>query len=566
MLSKKIIAAAFVLSGCILSSCKKDFQPDKDNHSVESRLLKDPAFAEGLLLNAYAALPNAYSLEETATDDAATNDKASSFLRMATGEWTSQFNPLTIWDHAYRQIYYLNHFLSIAHQVTYSWDERLAPTKERNQMFAERFTGEASALRAWYYFELLQRHGGIAEDGTPRGFVIVKNVISRDSDWNLPRDTYDECVKFILADIDTAVKYLPNVYANQGTDVNHNLVFGAQNKNRVTALFAKALKSRVLLHVASQPFVNDAAKWEKAANAAAALVTYHGGVNGLSSTGVNFWRNLNDKEILFRRDFQTINSWEVANFPPSLFGNGQTNPSQNLVDAFPMANGYPITAAQASYNLANPYASRDPRLKAYILYNGNDLNGKVVNTNMESPKDGLNQTIQSTRTGYYLKKLLVPTVNLNPNTMSTQQHFYTLFRYTEQYLIYAEAANEAWGPTADPNGHGFTATQLIGAIRKRGGITQPDNYLATVSTSQDDMRQLIRNERRIELSFEGFRFWDLRRWNLSMTEPVKGMSIANGQHAVINVEDRLYQPHMKFGPIPYQETLKASKVIQNSGW
>jgi hypothetical protein len=565
MQSKKIFAGLLILTGCALLSCKKDFQPDKDNHSGESRLLNDPGFAEGLLLNGYTGLLNSYSLDEAATDDAVTNDKTSSYLRMATGEWSSQFDPVSIWNQAYSRLFYLNHFLRIVDKVTYSWDDRTAPSELRNNMFIQRFTGEASALRAWYNFELLKRHGGIASDGIARGFVILKDIVTRESDWNLPRDTYDECVKFILADLDTAIKVLPDVYVNRGTDLNYNAVFGAQNKNRVTALFAKALKSRVLLHVASQPFITAADKWEKAAAAAVTLINTNGGVAGLSATGLNFWRNINDREILFRRDFQNLNSWELNNFPPSLFGNGRTNPSQNLVDAFPMANGYPISSTLSLYDPNNPYAGRDPRLKAYIIYNGNDINGRVINTNVESSKDGVNQTLQSTRTGYYLKKLMVPTVNLDPRVMSTQQHFYTIFRYTEVYLNYAEAANEAWGPDSDPNGYGYTARQVIAAIRKRGGIAQPDTYLASV-TSRESMRDLIRNERRIELSFEGFRFWDMRRWALNLTENVKGMSIASGQHSVINVEDRLYKPFMKYGPIPYQETLKASKTIQNAGW
>src|SRR5688500_16596186 len=113
MQSKKILAAAFFIAGLIASSCKKEFQPDNDNHSGEARLLKDPGFAEGLLLTAYTGLPNSYSFDEVATDDAVTNDKASNYLRMATGEWSAQFDPVSIWNHGYAQIQYLNRFLSI---------------------------------------------------------------------------------------------------------------------------------------------------------------------------------------------------------------------------------------------------------------------------------------------------------------------------------------------------------------------------------------------------------------------------------------------------------------------
>ena len=140
-----------------------------------------------------------------------------------------------------------------------------------------------------------------------------------------------------------------------------------------------------------------------------------------------------------------------------------------------------------------------------------------------------------------------------------------MLRYTELFLNYAEAANEAWGPSADPRGNGFTATSIIQAIRNRAGITQPDAYLATITT-KEQMRELIRNERRIELCFEGFRFWDLRRWNLPLTETAKGMSITNNVYTIIDVEARAYQPYMKYGPIPNLEILKNRNLVQNEGW
>jgi hypothetical protein len=138
-------------------------------------------------------------------------------------------------------------------------------------------------------------------------------------------------------------------------------------------------------------------------------------------------------------------------------------------------------------------------------------------------------------------------------------------RYTEVFLIYAEAANEAWGPDGTgPNG--FSARDVIAAIRKRGGIAQPDNYLASI-TSKEEMRKLIRNERRIELCFEGFRFWDLRRWNADLTEPAKGVNISNNNFSVVEVEPRLYNnDYMHYGPVPQNEIVKFNALIQNKGW
>ena len=80
------------------------------------------------------------------------------------------------------------------------------------------------------------------------------------------------------------------------------------------------------------------------------------------------------------------------------------------------------------------------------------------------------------------------------------------------------------------------------------------------------MRELIRNERRLELCFEGFRFWDLRRWKADLNETVKGMKIEAGKYSVVDVEKRDYKDYMFWGPIPYSETLKFDQLIQNKGW
>jgi starch-binding outer membrane protein, SusD/RagB family len=142
-------------------------------------------------------------------------------------------------------------------------------------------------------------------------------------------------------------------------------------------------------------------------------------------------------------------------------------------------------------------------------------------------------------------------------------HFPVHIRYTEMFLNYAEAANEAWGPDGTGT-FGFSARNVIAAIRKRAGITQPDNYLASV-TSTADMRQLIRNERRLELSFEGFRFWDLRRWKENLTEAAKGVIITNNTYNIQTIENRQYRDFMYYGPIPLLEVLKAD-LQQNKGW
>jgi hypothetical protein len=237
-----------------------------------------------------------------------------------------------------------------------------------------------------------------------------------------------------------------------------------------------------------------------------------------------------------------------------------------------MANGYPITNASSGYDANNPYAGRDPRLATYIVYNGSTLgvNNSTINTTTEATNnDGINkESGYSTRTGYYMRKLLRTDVNPNSTNSVTKYHYTARIRYTEIYLDYAEAANEAWGPKASGS-HSYSAYDVIKAIRKRAGIIDPsggDAYLETAAASKETMRELIRNERRIELCFENHRFWDLRRWNVDLNETARGMQITGSTYKTIDVEKRQYESYMIYGPIPYSDLLKFSNLEQNQGW
>ena len=203
------------------------------------------------------------------------------------------------------------------------------------------------------------------------------------------------------------------------------------------------------------------------------------------------------------------------------------------------------------------------------------MGGKTINTTTDDKNnvDGLNQTPgTSTRTGYYMKKGLHPDVNLQ---LGTQQKTYDVrIRWTELFLAYAEAANEAEG--IGPNKAAKltvcrkTAKDVMKQIRERAGICPDgayDAYLEECAKSTEKMRELIRNERRLELCFENHRFYDLRRWGANLNEAATGMKISNGTYEKIaNVEARKYEPYMQFGPIPYTEIMKYDALKQNQGW
>ncbi len=549
-------------------ACEEILEPEKSNIYTKDRVYNDPLFAEGLMIRAYDVLPESYGSEDAATDDAVSNDKTSSYLRMATGQWAANYDPMSIWSTCYGAIFNLNYFFSIADDASWSWESSV-----RNEMFKRRLKGESYALRAYYHMRLLMYYGGIATDGTLKGVPYVTEVLNPENDdWKKSRGVFQECADQVMADFDAASALLPYIWQNIAGYADSTTVYGVHNKNRINGQIVKALKARLALHVASPAYNNGsyhAVRCATAATLAGELLTEIGGANGLNSAGLVFYdadNDINIAEILWRNNTYSSRTKEQQCFPPSLYGNGDMNPTQNLVDAFPMKNGYPITAAESGYSPDMPYANRDPRLAAYILYDGNKLGNTTIRTHVDEPSNGINKLTTSTRTGYYLKKLLRPDVNLNPAAINTKTHIYNHVRYTELFLIYAEAANQAWGPDADPNGYGFTPRTVIRAIRKRAGITPAsDPYLASLTT-KEALAGLIRNERRLELCFEGFRFQDLRRWKLDLTEAAKGVEISGATYTPISVESRNYQPYMYYAPIPNTEILKNENLLQNQGW
>lgn len=568
-----------------VSSCAL-LEPEDDNHSTLQRVYDDPEFAEGLLLRAYAYIPtNDYNWDEVATDDAVTNDKFSSYMRMATGEWTALYNPQNLWDNCNRSIMSLNQFLDVVEEVPWKWtDETL------NNLYVRRLTGEAYAVRGLMKYFLLRNHAGVGENGELLGVPEYNEFLQTQEDFSKPRDNFAQSVQSAYADLDKSLDYLPmdfgdvsegNIPAGFGgvSLDNYNTVFGNNTLQRMSGRHAKAIKARLALLAASPAFNpnNDVTLWENAANLTAELLNEIGGISGIDPKGHIFYlkeqvdaaeltsgdrKDL--QEILWRRPIYTNNARESANFPPSIYGNGRINPTQNLVDAFPMANGYPINDPNSGFDPENPYQGRDPRLSLYIVYDGSTMRGRTIETGVGEGDDAIGSLENSTRTGYYLKKLLREDVNVDPSSSSSQKHFNTHIRYTELFLNYAEAANEAWGPTG-AGAHGYSAKDVVTAIRNRAGIEQPDSYLESVS-DQGAMRQLIRNERRLELCFESFRFWDLRRWKEDLTVPAQGVRISGNTYTPFNVEDRVYNnEYMHYGPIPDREIVKFG-LIQNKGW
>ena len=585
-MKKSIIAGMLVLvSGCFVA-CDDVFEPVVENNLPIDFLEQNSSYAENLLGVAYTYLANStgYAMNEPATDDAVSNDAGNSWRQIAEGRWTSSNNPANRWENCRSGIQYCNLFLANVERVTWAKDE------EANKLFHDRFIGEAYGLRAFHMFLLLQAHAGKDNAGELLGIPLVTEPEGEGSDFNLPRNTLKECLAAMNSDIEMALKYLPEEYGSSyfenlrdrypGVSAgNLERVFGEKFKGRMCGRILEGVKARASLMAASPAFEESGVTWAQAAEDNAKVLSHVGGVEGLDPTGAawysdsaieNYASGQCPPEVMWRSELVNNNDLEKEHFPPTLYGSGRMNPTQNLVDAFPMANGYPISDSNSGYNESDPYAGRDPRLSLYILYNGMKAGHEntVIYTAADgTTNDGLGKISTSTRTGYYMKKLLNQNVSCNSASQVNRKHYTARMRYTEFFLNYAEAANEAWGPMGTGTS-GYSAYDVIKEIRHRAGVglENDDAYLESIKGDKDAMRALIRNERRLELCFEGFRFFDLRRWKSELNETAKGVSIENGVFNVINVESRNFREYMIYCPIPNSEVLKYSNLKQNAGW
>ncbi|NJO67938.1 MAG: RagB/SusD family nutrient uptake outer membrane protein, partial [Bacteroidetes bacterium] len=409
--------------------------------------------------------------------------------RFNNGSWDAYSNPDDVWGRQYQLIRSAYVFLNGTDTVKFKQYQYVDDvTYNRYTLELKQFRAQARFLIAYSYFELFKRYGGVP---------IVDHLLSVDENLNLPRNTAEEVVKFIVANCDSAINVLPKVY-------------DSGNTGRATLGAAMALKCRTYLYAAS-PLHNggvyNTALCDSAARIASAFIAPSGSLKSTYTLEGNygnlFTRKHNSNEMIFERRDGNNNGYEKANFPIGFDGSGggATCPSQNLVDAYTMKNGKPITDPTSGYDAANPYNNRDPRLSYTVILNNTMFKGRTIEL-WTGGLDGKGKD-KASKTGYYLKKYVDDNLNLLQN--NTSRHTWYYFRLGEIYLNYAEAMNEAFGP-AD-NRYGLSAVEATDVIRKRGGIP---NLVAAEFATAETLRERIRNERRIELAFEEHRSWDVR--------------------------------------------------------
>ncbi len=555
-----------------VSSC--DMNPELELQLTEEDVVRTYNNTMGRANAVYTYLPDGFSyiggaMLASACDEAEHTSEASSVHKFNTGSWSNLSNPDGAWSRCFDGIYAANLFLEKSDEVNldylrYDPDQNEQAKYELYMNNIERARLEVRFLRAFFYFELVERYGGVP---------ILEKTYGVDDDYSgIDRNSLEECIGFIVSECDEIAPELPAVHESGET-------------GRVTRGAALALKSRALLFAASDLFndpswaggyghpelislpddVDRQDRWDAAARAAKAVLDLsEARYTLLTSYPDIFLKSYSNNEAIFVRRYGSGYSFETDNYSVGFDnGNSGTTPSQNLVDAFETKSGKAFDWNDRKM-ADDPYADRDPRLGFTVLTNGSTFKDRTMEI-FEGGRDGKG-VVNATKTGYYLRKYVDPEVNLLQGRGTV--HAWIIFRLAEMYLNYAEAMNEAYGPS-DAHGYGMTALEAVNMIRRRRSVEMP----AIPSTvSQDELRQRIRNERRVELAFEGHRMFDVRRWMIAeetLGAPLKGVDIQQNSQSYIytpkTVENRTFEAKMYFYPIP-QTDLNISGWPQNPLW
>lgn len=478
----------------------------------------------------YNYLPSGFrcvdgAMMASASDEAEYTLETSSIQMFNVGSWNAKNNPDGgSWWNNFRGIYLVNHFLANSDNLDLEM-YRLNPDDIGHEQYQNRLDNikrwkyEVRFLRAYFYFELIKRYGGVP--------VITRPVEIGDS---FPRNTLDSCVNFIVKECDDIAWGLPVKYTEQ------------ENLGRATRGAVLALKSRVLLYAASDLFnspekwasgyankdlisvkpIDRKERWKRAADAAKNVIDLTDAGYALSNNYQGVFRSYTDAEIILARRDGASNDFEKANYPVGYdLGNSGNTPSLNLLDDYEMLDGTAFDWNNKNH-AANPYRGRDPRLAFTILSNMTKFNGRPVEC-WTGGRDGKGVP-RATKTGQYLLKYIDPELNLLEGRTSV--HTWVLIRLAEVYLNYIEALNEYQPAHSD-------IKIYYNKIRQREGIKMPE---LPDGLDQDAVRQKIRHERRIELAFEDHRLWDARRWMIAadnekgkgvLNIPLRGLEILN---------------------------------------
>ena len=521
-----VILAAVIL----LVSCNNDFlnKTPLDKLS-EDAVFNGTALAESYINALYTVLPDPFQEGNIGciTDEGYFRYGGSSTRYIASGNMTpdnvmynyeggqahsTRTTFLNIWNRTYERIYRMNYFLNYV-------DEKGTNIPEDD---VNRLKGEVYFLRAWAYYNLIQRYAGVP--------IITKAYDLTDT-YDAKRDNFDDCVNFALEDLDKAEELLP---------AKDKATKGRANKDIVLAL-----RSRLTL-VAASPLFNDPArpeggifrgqysadKWKRALDATKRIID-RADVDGsyrLDDTYDGVWKNTDSPELIWAKYFissadASDNTMKKAQLLYSVvYFNGWTafQPTQAMTLDYEMTNGKKIFEDGSGYDVNHPFKGRDPRFYKSVAspfcnypntdnsgYHDNVLDLSLYYDNVKKSDfdEGKKEPSYSVKAkhlldatstmGLEMMKWYIPT---SPITEAeTGSVLYPWFRLAEMYLNYAECAYMT--------GNEALCRQYINKVRSRSDVRMPE-----IKESGEALWDRLVNERRVELAFEAIRYFDVRRW------------------------------------------------------
>ncbi|MDT0677884.1 RagB/SusD family nutrient uptake outer membrane protein [Autumnicola musiva] len=522
---KKIILIITILSLHI--GCTSDLDLAPVDSQSELNYWETEEDARIFLNSMYADLMDAdrYLFLSTLSDDAYTKGRED-FRNIASGSYGPTNGVVTgVWTSRYEAIRRANIFFNNIDDVTEMTEEQRESLKAQGRF-----------IRALHYFYLIDLYGDVP---------LITDEISIEESLTLERTDESTVLSFIYDELEQSIAGLPESYPSE------------QN-GRITKGAAIALKSRIHLY-------NE--EYEEAANLAQELI---GQYSLFPDYGALFkTENETADEIILSLQYIPIDrehNNQYSLIPPSLGGNAIFSPLQELINSYPTINGYAIDDPSAVYDENNPYENRDPRLEATIIYDeyqmtNFDGNQVTIDTSPGAAPDGLNYSSNSTPTGYYVHKYFDPQARNQTNSGLNL----ILIRYAEVLLNYAEAKIEL----GTFNQQDWNTT--IRAIRARAGLQ--GQALEFPGNNQDLLRDIVRNERRIELAFEaGHRFFDIRRWRVAedvlngWTHGIK-TDESTEDNGYIRISLRNFDPAKHYlWPIPQSERDINNNLTQNPNW
>lgn len=557
-----------------LSACSEEMDYHEYNNYDEDFVKLNFGNVGGLITNIYSDLDTDFGSYSGAVLGAATDEAEYAYSGGAietfyNGTWSPVNTPAGAWSSCYRAISNCNLYLERFTGLTFPELEMNADYKPQMYRY-NNYRYEVRCLRAYYYFLLVRQYGDVP---------FSDHVLTADESNALPRTPAQDIFDYIIAECDAVKDSIIADYANLPADVA--LPAESPETGRVNRLTVLALKARAALYAASPLFnpTGDKELWHRAALANKELLDAADAAKmKLIDDYAKLWTKNNYKdatsEIIFgRRADRESSGMETSNFPAGLENcKGGNCPTQNLVDAYEMVDGKPWDQS-AFYDPANPCANRDPRLAATIAVNGETGWPAWNEAPLETFQGGANgePVNGGTPTGYYLKKYCQGDIDPRSNsTNKSAYHTWITFRLGEFYLNYAEAVFRYLG-SADATSAEFplSAREAASRTRARKSVNMPP---FPTGMSNDEFWTKYKNERMVELAFEGHRFWDVRRWKeadkyfRSITE-MKITRQADGTFAYTRKEvARQWDDKMYFFPIPQADKLKNPNLGQNPGW